>query len=188
MGKTCQVVRMGRFVVWAIPCLFIAPAIGGDQTALNEIEPPAYFDFWLGEWELTWEESDGTVGEGHNRIERILGGHVIKESFSAESGGMAGFQGRSWSVFNPRTGTWKQTWVDNNGAYLDFVGEFDGDRRIFRREGLAPDGTTIQQRMVFHDITEDALTWDWEVSSDAGESWDLRWRIHYQRAEAGPDE
>jgi hypothetical protein len=30
------------------------------------------FDFWLGEWDLTWVHKNGSHGKGSNRIIRIL--------------------------------------------------------------------------------------------------------------------
>lgn len=149
--------------------------------SLQDLNPEAYFDFWVGDWALTWEDVDGDTARGTNRIERILDGKVIKENFEALSGNLKGFMGKSYSVFNPRTGKWKQTWVDNQSGYLDFTGRFEGDKRIFERKGVNPDGGEILQRMVFYDITENSFRWDWEVSEDDGTTWQLRWRINYIR-------
>lgn len=154
---------------------------------VTDLEPESYFDFWLGTWDLRWEQADGTTGQGTNRIERVLDGKVIQENFEAHSGALAGFEGRSHSVYQPRTGTWQQTWVDNRGGYLDFTGELDGETRIFKRQGTNPQGETILQRMRFYDIEPDALTWDWEVSEDGGETWQLRWRIFYARQDASSE-
>lgn len=153
------------------------------QTSISELEPEEYFDFWLGEWELTWEDGDGTTAHGTNRVERVLDGKVIKENFEAYSGAYEGFKGKSYSVYQSQFGSWKQTWVDNSGGYLDFSGEFDGNKRIFKREGMNPQGQEILQRMVFYDVAEDSMTWDWEISEDNGETWQLRWRIFYERVE-----
>lgn len=153
------------------------------QTGPGELNPEEYFNFWLGEWKLTWEDADGTTAHGTNRIERVLDGKVIKENFEAHSGAYEGFKGKSYSVYNPRTGQWQQTWVDNNAGYLDFHGEFEGDKRIFRRRDVNPQGQEILQRMVFYNITGNSLTWDWEISENNGLTWQLRWRIFYERAE-----
>lgn len=170
--------------VLAVPVvLFSQVDPGSCQNHLDTPEPKHYFDFWLGEWELTWENEDGTTAAGSNTIEQILGGHVIRESFKALTGDMAGFTGESYSVYNAGTGEWKQTWVDNQGAYLDFTGEFSGNRRIFKRTAVSPEGDEFLQRMVFYDISEQSLTWDWETSHDDGETWQLKWRIHYQRTD-----
>ncbi len=148
---------------------------------LQDLEPDAYFDFWVGDWELTWVDANGDTARGTNKIERILDGKVLKENFEALSGDYGGFKGKSYSVYNPRTGTWKQTWVDNQGGYLDFTGKFEGNIRIFERKGINSEGQEILQRMVFYDITEDSLKWDWEISEDNGSNWQLRWRIFYKK-------
>ncbi len=154
-----------------------------DKTDLNELEPESYFDFWLGKWDLTWKDSDGTVARGTNHIEKILNGKVIKENFEAHSGDYEGFTGKSYSVYNANIREWKQTWVDNQGGYLDFTGKFEGNKRIFIRKGENQEGEQILQRMVFYDITADSLTWDWEMSEDDGETWQPQWRINYKRAD-----
>lgn len=172
-------IRLNIFLIPVI--LFIIAGSVHAQTSLNELEADEYFDFWLGSWELSWEDADGTQGHGINHVERVLDGNVIKENFEAHTGSYKGFIGKSYSVYNTRTGEWKQTWVDNNGGYLDFTGEFDGDKRIFKRKGINPEGEEILQRMIFYDITENSMTWDWEISEDNGETWQLRWRIFYER-------
>jgi hypothetical protein len=68
------------------------------QHSLNELEPSEYFDFWIGEWELTWEASEGSIETGTNTIEYVLDGNVIKENFEAITGQMAGYVGKSYSV------------------------------------------------------------------------------------------
>ncbi|HKW35434.1 MAG TPA: hypothetical protein VJN92_20650 [Candidatus Acidoferrum sp.] len=67
-------------------------------------------------------------------------------------------RGMSVSSFLPRAGKWKQTWVDNEGSYLDFVGEFKDGQMILSREGVAPDGPKILQRMVWKNIRPKSLT------------------------------
>lgn len=152
------------------------------QHSLEELEPSEYFDFWVGEWNLSWEDPEGNVVKGKNEIIKILDGKVFKENFRALEGQLSGYVGKSWSVYNKRTKEWKQTWVDNQGAYLDFIGKFEGDKRIFFRKTQNKEGEAVLQRMVFYDIDEDSFTWDWEQSSDNGESWELQWRINYERA------
>ena len=141
----------------------------------------AMIDFWIGSWGLTWEESEGNIGRGKNHVHKILNGQVINENFKALSGINKGFTGKSWSVYNKQTGQWKQTWVDNQGAYLDFSGSREGDRIMFSRATALPDGNTRHARMVFYDIRQKGFTWDWEFSTDDGATWTLAWRILYSR-------
>lgn len=151
------------------------------QSSTVEISPEEYFDFWIGEWNLTWTEPDSSTGTGINKVERILGGAVIKENFEGLTGSSAGYIGKSYSVYKQRTGEWKQTWVDNTGDYLDFTGEFEDDVRIFTRSGTDQEGELVLQRMVFYNIQPDSFTWDWESSRDNGSTWSIDWRIRYER-------
>ena len=142
-------------------------------------EPPidSLFDFWVGEWDLSWTAANGTVGKGTNKIDKILDGKVIEEKFSAANG----YKGRSLSVYNPQSKQWRQTWTDNRGGYLSFIGESDKDRRIFKTEPAEVNGKTVIQRMVFHSIEKDSFTWEWMTSQDDGGTWKTTWLISYIR-------
>ena len=97
------------------------------------------FDFWLGEWDLTWPgEHPGEVGHGTNSVQRILDGCVVQESFSGRDS--MHLRGTSVSTFDPTAGKWKQTWVDNEGGYLDFVGGIKDGQMILQREAARKDG------------------------------------------------
>jgi len=141
------------------------------------VDDPAMLDFWVGEWDLTWQSKDG-LAKGTNTISKTLDGAVIHESFNGQPG--MDFHGRSYSVLSRADGQWKQVWVDSANGYLDFDGYKEGEKVVFHRKGMNPKGETIFQRMVFYDIMADSLTWDWETSPD-GKEWTLRWRIQYKR-------
>lgn len=135
-------------------------------------QPETQFDFWLGEWDVAW----GDDGKGTNRIERILDGKIIQENFSAPD-----FQGMSVSSYDPERNLWCQTWVDNNGTYLDFTGTFDNGKMILSRDAIVR-GEACKQRMVWYDIRGDTLEWNWERSNDGGNTWRVLWHIHYRRS------
>ena len=133
--------------------------------------PENQFDFWLGEWNVIWGED----GKGTNHIERILDGRIIQENFIAPD-----LHGMSVSSYDPERGLWCQTWVDNNGTYLDFTGKFEDNRMILSRDAIVK-GQACKQRMVWYDIQENRLEWNWERSDDNGKSWRVLWQIHYTR-------
>lgn len=138
------------------------------------------FNFWIGEWDLTWlGEKPGETGHGGNSIKRIMGGCVVEEQFTG--GTSMSLRGMSVSTFVTLAGKWKQTWVDNDGSYLDFVGEFKDGQMILSREATRPDGTKILQRMVWKNISPDEFDWSWEASKDGGKTWQVNWPIHYKR-------
>ena len=62
----------------------------------------------------------------------------MEENFSG--GGEMHLRGKGVSMFDTRSGKWKQTWVDNEGGHLDFMGEFSNGQMTLAREALRPDG------------------------------------------------
>ena len=138
------------------------------------------FDFWVGEWSLTWPgPKQGEVQHGTNSIRRVMDDCVVEENFSG--GDDMHLRGKSVSIFDTRAGKWKQTWVDNEGGYLDFVGEFRDGRMVLARDATRPDGSNVVQRMVFKNIGADEFDWSWESSTDGGKTWKVNWPIHYKR-------
>lgn len=162
--------------------LFAAVMLAFPAAAQQETSPPcsqpeaAQFDFWLGEWDLEWGED----GRGRNVITRALDDCVIVENFDGTPA--IRLRGTSVSVFDARSGQWRQTWVDNQGGYLDFSGAFSNSRMVLMRSATL-DGQRFLQRMVWYDIQDDSLSWNWERSDDGGKSWEVLWEIRYTRAE-----
>lgn len=139
------------------------------------------FDFWVGDWKLSWQGQDNEIKKGQNKIERVLNGKVIQENFTSLEGDESSrLVGKSWTVYDPILEKWKQTWVDNSGVYLDFQSFIEDSIKGFQRSFKNKNGQLIHQRMVFYNIKEDSFTWDWEGSKDA-ENWTLLWRINYKR-------
>src|SRR4051812_36353174 len=85
----------------------------------------AQFNFWIGEWDLTWSDSL----HGTNRVEKIFGNCTIHENFNDPK---LNYSGQSWSVYNPASSLWQQTWVDNQGGYITLTGKMEGDSIILK--------------------------------------------------------
>ena len=177
---------MIRFIiVLCLSFIFFSAAVQGQGE--TQKEPPcsspefSQFDFWVGEWNLTWGDS----GKGSNMIKKIMGGCVIQENFDGTPS--IPLKGMSVSTYSKQLKRWQQTWVDNSGGYLDFVGGFENDRMILSREFVKTDEPTpgneqkIMQRMVWYNISENQLDWNWEKSEDDGKTWKVMWKIHYKR-------
>jgi hypothetical protein len=147
------------------------PKTGCDSPQSREL------DFWLGEWDLSYTQN-GQAGTSHNRITKILEGCAILEEFTGAPG--TNLDGRSVSMFDATDGRWKQTWVDNQGSYLDFTGGVQDGKMILARE-FERKGKRMRQRMVFEDIQRDRLKWRWQASSDEGATWSTQWEIDYRR-------
>lgn len=170
-----------KYIFLLVVLSFVLSMQSYSQNTIDDLKQKEYFDFWIGKWEVRWEEGD-SMGRGTNHIEKTLDGTVIQENFRILEGQSTGFKGTSLSVYQPRFERWKQAWADNNGGYFDFTGKIKGEKRIFQTEiAEREDGSRVTQRMVFYNIQDDSMTWDWESSADGGETWTLNWRIFYER-------
>lgn len=159
-----------------------------DATQAQASAPPAHpcaapefrqMDFWVGDWDVRWEAMSGIpAGQGRNVITREYADCVIQEAFD---GGPAtqGLIGHSVSTYHAPSQRWRQTWVDNQGSYFALVGGPEGRDFVLVSSRLS-DNTPVQ-RMVFTDITPNALTWRWQSTPDAGATWADQWVIHYTR-------
>lgn len=169
---------MKQIILSALFLLFVFNLKAQDSTKTQA--PPcsdpafAQFDFWVGDWDLTWQDSL----HGSNTITKVMDDCVIMENFDSSPSGK--FRGMSVSTYNINQKIWQQTWVDNNGAYLDFKGGLEGDKMILSRS-FEKDGNTIMQRMVWYNISDNSFDWNWESSKDKGENWKVLWQIHYER-------
>ncbi len=145
-----------------------------EQPHPNKLPEGHQFDFWLGDWDTTWGEDQ----RGTNHVTAILDHAVILENFDGRPS--TPLIGMSTSVYNVLLGKWQQTWVDNQGGYLDFVGEFADGKMILSRHALH-NGQIVMQRMVWYAITPDRFEWNWERSTDEGQTWQVLWAIKYTR-------
>jgi hypothetical protein len=177
----CRRISVRRVIglAWLAIALSL-PASAQPASAPCSAPESKQFDFWLGDWKVRWDATPGgqVAGTGRNRIAKILEGCVIEENFATDQ--TQPLVGRSVSMWSPRQKRWLQTWVDNQGSYLDFVGEFKEGRMILAREGIDANGQKIRQRMVFENIAADRFDWRWESSRD-GTDWTLAWLLHYER-------
>ena len=146
-------------------------------------QPADLFDFWLGDWRVSWHNADGTAGSARNRISKTLDGKVIEENFEQDASDPPPIlRGRSISVLQQSTGIWQQAWADNHSGYFAFSASVEGDKRIFATALLpGADNIVRGQRMVFYNIQANSFAWDWEGTRDGGKSWALLWRLAYSR-------
>ena len=143
-------------------------------------DDPAFraFDFWVGTWEARTEDG---VRQGTNRIERVLGGAAIVERWS----GATGYRGMSLNRFDRHAGTWRQTWVDDQGDVVEFE---DGAVRDGRMVFVAQDRAGTIRRLSFEPGGPDAFRQVSEQSTDGGATWSLEYDFRYRRLPEGqPD-
>jgi hypothetical protein len=142
-----------------------------------ELDAERQFDFWLGEWDCSWTDGDRRC-VASNSVYVDLGGKVVVESFDGRPS--LDFQGMSFSVYDRAAHCWKQTWVDSEGAYLDFTGGYENGAMELRRTGDV-EGHPALFRMRWDNIRQDSLDWSWQRSVDGGEAWSTLWELEYTR-------
>jgi hypothetical protein len=127
------------------------------------------FDFWIGRWRAYTPEG---VLAGTNEIEAILGGAALVERWRS----LNGYAGTSLNRFDVGSGTWRQTWVDDQGDVVEFTdGRFTDGAMRFRAES----GGSVR-RLTFFDQGPNALRQLSEASED-GVAWTVEYDLRYRR-------
>jgi hypothetical protein len=149
-----------------------APSAGGPPEARQ-------FDFWIGEWDV--RDPDGVLA-GRNRIEAILGGAAIRETWQGESG----HAGTSLNAWDPDRRVWRQAWIDVNDFWLWLEGGLVDGAMVMEGERPKRDdpGRIVRHRISWSRIDgdPDRLRQLWEASQDGGTSWQTLFDGHYSRA------
>ena len=157
------------FVLAAGPTIAAAPPLAGCASPESK-----QIDFWLGDWDAKWNASPGNpAGEGTNSITRTYDGCVTEEHFDGGA-----LKGHSVTLYFAPTQEWRQTWVDNQGSYIDLMGGPDGKGDFVLTTLPKPSGRA--SRMIFTDIKPDSFLWRWQASAD-GKTWVDSWVIRYMR-------
>jgi hypothetical protein len=163
------------------------PPVAAEIAAACQAAEHRQLDFWIGAWDVTvraaaapgapWAEARGT-----QHIEAILGGCAIAEAFDALGPGVP-WSGRSYSMWQPASGQWRQTWVDDQGSYIALTGGLEQGVMTLVGEPREVEGKPELKRMVFLDVTPTSMRWEWQRSVDGG-PWEARMIIDYRRRAA----
>jgi hypothetical protein len=171
-----------------VAVLGLAATAAHAQTATAPATPPPppcaapefrQMDFWVGDWDLEFDTGPGKVATASNRITRDeFGDCVIVEHFSQPD---IGYVGGSVSTYDRVSKVWRQTWVDNGGAYIELEGgPVSGRPHLFELRTTRDIGPAPRKpyRMIWERASADRLVWRWQVADGAGwkDSWVLRYR------------
>jgi len=162
--------------------LFRAGAAGQSPPTCAETPGFSKLDFWVGEWAVF-------VGDrqvGRNRIEKILDGCAVVESWT-DAGGA---EGRSLFYYSVATDTWKQVWVTGGATQPGGLKEKtlvlelpDGGVR-FQGEIPLPDGGSYLDRTMLTPLEDGSVRQLIEISRD-GETWQATFDAIYRRLPDG---
>lgn len=134
------------------------------------------FDFWVGEWRVTWTTPQGQPAEGRSSIQRVVGGCAIAEHWQGKDGS----EGRSLTYFNPAIKRWQQTWVDATAQPLMFEGNFEGESLVLKTKVEHGGGFVTYHRITWTPLP-DGVRQHWEQSA-TGTAWDTVFDGHYAPA------
>lgn len=175
-------------LVLTLAVLALAPAIAAAQgppdpdTCRNRPES-RQLDFWIGTWDVIHPEDGRTLGV--NVIEPTLNHCALMERWAGAAGGV----GQSVNFYDAQRRTWRQVWVDDRGAVLDYrSGELRGRAMHFAGITISPAGDTTHQKLIFHDVAPDTVRQVFESSEDGGRTWSTDWVGIYVRRASGAEE
>ncbi len=122
------------------------------------------FDFWIGDWQVA--DTSGNV-VGSNKITRVANGCGLNEYWRGANGN----NGTSLNWYEPATGKWYQLWV-GLGLYLRLSGGLEAGKMVLSGERETPQGKVID-RISWIPQADQSVRQIWEVSRDAGQTWQL---------------
>jgi hypothetical protein len=172
MLRALSVAAVGVFAV-ALVGTPTTRAEGGAAAKACASPSHRQFDFWLGTWNVT--QAGKTAGQ--NKIESILNGCAVMESWK----GTGGVTGHSLNIYDSTRDVWHQTWVDSTGSLLTLEGHFKGGAMVL--EGVATDekGKKARQRITWTAPSPNEVRQLWQSSIDEGKSWKTEFDGLYSR-------
>lgn len=158
-----------------------ATAIAGDTLA-QSANPPTprcdapehrQFDFWVGQWVVT----AGGQPAGRNRIDKILEGCALLESWT----GVGGSSGNSLNFYDSTRGLWHQTWISGTGFALGLDGRFADGKMTLAGPGVDPETrAAVTHRITWTALPSGEVRQLWESSPD-GKTWQVLFDGLYTR-------
>ncbi len=133
------------------------------------------FDFWVGEWEVTNQQTGKKAGE--NSITLAHHARVLLENWRSVSP----FTGSSVNAYDAATKRWHQCWMDSTGGVLDLYGGLDHDRMMLSGETIQPNGARQLERITWTPNADGSVRQHWEQSADGGNTWQTAFDGLYRR-------
>jgi hypothetical protein len=122
------------------------------------------FDFWLGDWDAF--EIGSRAPEAHVKIDRLLGGCVLREQYE----GADGYRGESLSMYDKERKVWHQSWFTNHGYMLVIEGTFHDGAMVLTGSDRTDDGKTRLVRGRWKPEGKKVRETAWR-STDGGKTW-----------------
>lgn len=136
------------------------------------------FDFWIGDW--TVSRTDNGEFAGENRIEPVLDGCALQESWT----GAKGYRGNSYNAYDATRGVWHQTWVDSSGGLLLLEGKLEAGKMVLEGQQRQADGKSVLNRITWTPRDDGTVRQRWDSTADGGKTWQVQFDgIYAKRSE-----
>lgn len=132
-------------------------------------------DYWVGAWNV-FDTAQG-FQVATSRVERIMDGCSIRESYEAPNAPGGAYSGTSYSSFDRKDGKWHQMYVDVNGNVGLYVGALQGNEIVLEAPGR---GGSLQ-RMTYRPLPDGSVQQIGLVSTDGGKSWAAGYDYTYRK-------
>lgn len=171
-----QRVRVGALL--AALAAGACPAPHASATEPKSCAAPEYrrLDFRLGSFEVS--TGNGTRA-GRSRVETALNGCAIVEYWTGAVSG----DGRAWYAYDRHAQRWHLWFVNSTGDILRMSGGFEGDSLVLVGDDPTFDGRRVKQRMAWSPLPGGGVLQTWEISSDAGSTWEPFFEGRYARVQ-----
>lgn len=135
------------------------------------------FDFWVGDWVTTVAGKPA----GTNHIVILQDSCVIQENWVSAA---ANYTGTSYNFYDPVSGKWRQTWIDNQGGNLLLEGGMEnGNMVMYSGELKNQEGKPYINRITWTPSPDGSVRQLWEVSNDNGKNWNAVFDGLYKQKE-----
>lgn len=163
------------------------------MSTANPVDPPADFDFIIGDWQVRhrrlnsrltgcteWTEFDGTSCTRH-----ILGGfgNVEDNVLNFPEGPVRAAAFRS---FDSESQSWSIWWLDGRAPHrldVPVIGSFVKNVGVFYANDML-EGRPIKVRFTWHPNSGGNPQWEQAFSGDGGSSWETNWTMEFRRSDA----
>ena len=163
-------------VVVVALCGFCAPRTlaAPDHSPCSANSVTRQFDFWLGEWSVTYP---GAPGASSSKVYLELGQCVLVENWT----GGRNHEGINIFAYSSDDGHWHGMFADNEGRVHVFEGKVAGGSAEFAGPSRGSNGVSELNRIRVVRLGPDQVEQTWEKSSDNGATWKTVFSGQYSR-------
>jgi len=170
---------------WALLLKIISRAILVCVAGMNALAQPSnplpctspeyrQFDFWIGDWAVF--EADSITSAAHVRVDRILGGCVLREHYEDSTD----LIGESFTTYDTARKLWHQTWVTNHGRLLTIEGGQENGSMVLTGAYYGNNNEEVRVRGTWTPIGSGVREWA-VTSSDSGRTWKPWFDLSFRR-------